>query len=292
MNRSKIEWCDMTWNPITGCLNNCEYCYAKRLIKRFSDYPNNRLCAEYEKPIEIYHGDFAPRYKSEGEGFYTKGIPMPKLTKKTYTDEGAFVPYPYRDMPTFHTYRLDEPQKITRPQNIFVCSMADLFGDWIPDEWIKEVFNACEKAPQHNYLFLTKNPERYVRLADSLPQNDNFWYGSTMTNHLDKAWYYDGKSYRAINTNHPYHRKFISIEPMQGEFYKGVQLRDFTSMFGWIIVGAETGNRKDKIIPKREWIENIVESCKNSEIPLFMKNSLTGVWGEPLIQEYPWEGRQ
>ena len=29
MNRSKIEWCDHTWNPVTGCNHNCSYCYAR-----------------------------------------------------------------------------------------------------------------------------------------------------------------------------------------------------------------------------------------------------------------------
>ena len=35
MNRTKIEWCDFTWNPITGCLHGCWYCYAKKLFTRF-----------------------------------------------------------------------------------------------------------------------------------------------------------------------------------------------------------------------------------------------------------------
>jgi len=36
MNKTKIEWCDITWNPIKGyCPNNCEYCYAHRLYNRF-----------------------------------------------------------------------------------------------------------------------------------------------------------------------------------------------------------------------------------------------------------------
>ena len=35
MNKTKIEWCDYTWNPITGCLNGCEYCYARRIYQRF-----------------------------------------------------------------------------------------------------------------------------------------------------------------------------------------------------------------------------------------------------------------
>ena len=36
MNKSKIEWTDFTWNPVTGCLQGCEYCYARRMANRFS----------------------------------------------------------------------------------------------------------------------------------------------------------------------------------------------------------------------------------------------------------------
>ena len=36
MNRSKIEWCDHTWNPISGCRHNCPYCYARRMTARFA----------------------------------------------------------------------------------------------------------------------------------------------------------------------------------------------------------------------------------------------------------------
>ncbi len=35
MNRTKIEWTDYSWNPITGCLHDCWYCYAKKLFTRF-----------------------------------------------------------------------------------------------------------------------------------------------------------------------------------------------------------------------------------------------------------------
>jgi len=30
MNKTPIEWCDMSWNPVTGCLHGCEYCYARK----------------------------------------------------------------------------------------------------------------------------------------------------------------------------------------------------------------------------------------------------------------------
>ncbi|MBP2071179.1 DUF5131 family protein [Thermoanaerobacterium butyriciformans] len=36
MNKSKIEWCDFTWNPVTGCRHGCPYCYAAKQAKRFS----------------------------------------------------------------------------------------------------------------------------------------------------------------------------------------------------------------------------------------------------------------
>lgn len=35
MNRTKIEWTQFSWNPITGCLHGCWYCYAKKLAQRF-----------------------------------------------------------------------------------------------------------------------------------------------------------------------------------------------------------------------------------------------------------------
>lgn len=35
MNKTKIEWTDWTWNPITGCLHGCWYCYAKKMFTRF-----------------------------------------------------------------------------------------------------------------------------------------------------------------------------------------------------------------------------------------------------------------
>lgn len=36
MNKTKIEWCDYTLNPVVGCKNNCWYCYARKLNTRFS----------------------------------------------------------------------------------------------------------------------------------------------------------------------------------------------------------------------------------------------------------------
>ena len=34
MNRTAIEWCDYTNNPVTGCTRNCPYCYARSMAYR------------------------------------------------------------------------------------------------------------------------------------------------------------------------------------------------------------------------------------------------------------------
>lgn len=262
MNKSKIDWCDFSWNPVTGCYHDCEYCYARKQARRFSgDTRLNRNGGQ----IKQYIGD-----DMTDKICYT-------LKEPFKNGSGATVPFPCGFMPTLHEYRLPMPAQKKKPANIFVCSMADLFGEWVPDEWIRRVFEACQAAPQHNYLFLTKNPQRYCDLANKneLPQGDNFWYGTTVTK----------KGARIFGGGVRYNT-FISIEPLLEPLDAGI------GSFGgarWIIVGAETGNRKDKVKPEREWIENIIEAAKITQAAVLLKDSDTmrEVWGENLLQEFP-----
>lgn len=42
MNRTKNELADYAWNPVTGCLKDCRYCYARKSTLRFaSDWRRN-----------------------------------------------------------------------------------------------------------------------------------------------------------------------------------------------------------------------------------------------------------
>lgn len=261
MNKTKIDWCDSTWNPVTGCLHGCEYCYARGIAKRFGGWTDS--------DGDMCHDGF---FKNESEvRELDKPLQVFREGQSIFSGKWQNAPYPYDFIPTFHRYRLNEYIG-KKGRNIFVCSMADLFGSWVPDSWIEEVFKACEKAPQHNYLFLTKNPKRYVELSEKgiLRCSDNMWYGSTVTS--TEEYFGSEKTY---NT-------FLSIEPMLSSVspstIEGVK---------WIIIGAETGRRKNKVIPEKEWIDRIAEDCKRRNIPLFMKSSLADIWGEPLIQEFP-----
>lgn len=279
MNKTRIDWCDMSWNPVTGCLYGCEYCYAKRIANRFG---GNLL--EW------------PKYVNES-GIYTLDHPI--------CDEATerIIPYPYRFEPTFHKSRLDEPKRKAKPQIIFVGSMTDLFGEWVPDKWIQEVFKSCKEAPQHTYLFLTKNPARFQNtlLTQKLNITSSMWFGFSVVDQKQLDVLAMGAKWLPANS-------FISIEPLHDaisltrinpvgvsavlDFTNGGQYwfmggDDKGKRLKWVIIGAETGNRKDKIIPKREWIERIVDQCKVANIPVFMKESLRDLMGQDFIQEWP-----
>ena len=47
--KTKIDWCDSTWNPVTGCQHDCEYCYARSLAKRYGGYDHD----EDGKPVGV-----------------------------------------------------------------------------------------------------------------------------------------------------------------------------------------------------------------------------------------------
>ena len=249
MNKTKIDWCDATWNPVTGCLNGCEYCYARKIAHRFGQ-----------------------SWKADG----TRHVVDQSRVLLYYEAARHTGPYPYGFDPTLYLDRLSDPVKYLKPQNVFVCSMADLFGDWVPHGWIRQVFEACESARQHTYLFLTKNPERYLRIAQNDRLPPQHWYGTTATSPLDPLLYSDA------------HKTFISIEPIL-EPFEGKPSSDFFLAADWVIIGAETGNRPGKVVPPRWWIEQIADVCAERELPLYMKSSLAPIWGEPLIQQWPKE---
>lgn len=282
MDKTKIDWADASWNPVTGCMHGCEYCYARRIAERFGG------CWRLDLPPDTsWRGNVGERKLMGDYARHNDGkchvLDEPEIECDVFDPpsgyRGKVKPYPYYFSPTFHRYRLGEPQSWKKPRNIFVCSMADLFGDWVPDEWIEQVFEACEAAPQHKYLFLTKNGKRYLELARKgiMPDADNFWYGCSVTR-PDAPFFFSNKC-----------KTFASIEPILEPFdwvpgLKHIGLPD------WIIVGAETGNRKNKVRPEKDWLGGIVNGCAEHNIPLFMKESLRELMGADFRQEFPWEG--
>lgn len=61
----------------------------------------------------------------------------------------------------------------------------------------------------------------------------------------------------------------------------------------WVIIGAETGNRKGKVTPEKEWVDTICTAADDAHAAVFMKDSLLPVMGEEnMRRELPWERQE
>lgn len=228
MNKSKIEWCDYTWNPITGCRHNCPYCYARKMTARFAgDVRLNMMAKKDYSLVPAADGS---------EDLYVLDVPM-------LNETGSPLIYPFGFAPTLHKYRLSTLDKFKMGGNIFVGAMADIFGTWIPEQWIKEIFEQCLDYPQHNYIFLTKNPQRYCELeqAGVLPQVSNMWYGVSVTTvkQMKEATTVFSKLPLEAST-------FLSIEPILEDITSDQCWQDVLLKTNWIVIGAQTGREKKK----------------------------------------------
>src|SRR5690348_8356514 len=125
---SSIEWTDSTWSPIRA--------------RNPDDGKTGWHCVKVSPACaHCYAETFNSRRLPNGG----TGLPYnAHSTAETYLDEA----------------RLTDPLRWKKPRHIFVCSMTDLFGEWVPEEMIDRVFAVMALTPHHTYQVLTKRPER------------------------------------------------------------------------------------------------------------------------------------
>ncbi len=175
--------------------------------------------------------------------------------------------------PMFFEYRLTQLYSGS-PKVFNLTSMSD-FSSWCKNGWTERVFSTLSKTPLNQYLLQTICPEECNFTTDL----DNVWFGTSVTTNADLPRI--EKLQEGIKAKHHY----ISFEPLfedLGEInLKGID---------WVIVGAETGSRKERVEAQRQWVENIVKQAQEQNVPLIMKSSLIAIVGEEgFIQQVPAE---
>ena len=95
-----------------------------------------------------------------------------------------------------------------RRKRVFVCSMADAYGRWVPREWIEQVHGACIANQQWDYLLLTKFPSRYLEFLDQLPPTA--WLGTSVDE--QKRVRIAEQAFRQITG---VRKKWLSLEPLK-----------------------------------------------------------------------------
>ena len=81
---------------------------------------------------------------------------------------------------------------------------------------------------------------------------------------------------------------FWSMEPLLGP----VDMSAAEGLPQWVILGAETGNRMDKVKPRREWVDQIAEFCAENEIPVFYKDNLRAYFPDLPPSALPWSNQE
>ncbi len=169
--------------------------------------------------------------------------------------------------PTFHPERLDAPKNTPLPdsdtlesKNVFVCSMADLFGEWVPQEWIDRTLQAVKDNPKWTFLFLTKNPQRLI----GIDWPANAWVGTTVD--CQARAKPAEEAFRQIKAS----VKFLSCEPMQERL-----TFDDLSMFDWLIIGGRSANSKlPEFQPEWRWVADLIMAAEKFGLKIYMKPNL------------------
>src|SRR4051812_22712765 len=210
-----IDWAKWTWNPITGCLHNCPYCYARDIAERFDGTP-------------AFPNGFAP---------------------------------------TFRADRLAAPLNV-RPRNsederegrIFAGSMTDLFGRWVPTEWIEAVLDVMRQAPQWEFLMLSKFPKRMAEF--DIPANA--WAGTSVDCQARVA----SAEAAFANIGGKYH--WLSFEPL----IEPLRFKQLDRFHLLVIGGASASRATPRWIPPFSWLEDLHRQAAEVGCAVFLKSNL------------------
>lgn len=295
---TKIEWADITINPIVGCSHcspGCDHCYAERFAARLAKNP---------KTAEKYAGVVDQNGKWTGQ------------VNASLCD---------KDMP--HCV----PGKNKR---VFVGSMTDLFHPNVSDAARDAIFasilfdHIVTNGHGHTFIVLTKRSDRMLDYFSPGPEtmlprwgnagngwlhvgdgNEYFseyaegqtipqpghekypnllheylwplphvWLGVTVCNQEEA----DTKI--PILLQIPAAKRFVSVEPMLGpvdlmrylkmeeRHYIGDNVSgfiDYYPLLHWVICGGETGPGARPMHPT--WVRSLRNQCQHAGIPFFFK---------------------
>ena len=269
-----IEWTDASWNPLRA-----------------------------RRAPGTGHGGYGPgwvcqRVSPGCQRCYAETINKRLGTGLSYDAEGLAESTPYLDEAA-----LMKPLHWRKPRKVFVCSMTDLFGEWVPDEWLDRVFAVMALSPRHTFQVLTKRPERmraYLSAPDiedrvyiagdeidpedrcpvrqiTFPLN-NVWMMTSVENQTEA----DKRIPELLAT--PAAVRGLSCEPLLGRVdlrLDGEELcgpgpgidprRTRTGPNGlhWVIVGGESGPGARPM--DLAWARSLVAQCQAAGVAVFVK---------------------
>ena len=162
---------------------------------------------------------------------------------------------------TLLPHRLEEPLNRTKPTVYFVNSMSDMFHKDIPDDYIRQVFDVIQRAPQHTFQVLTKRAERMAEFFKHYQLPRNVWVGVTVEDKEHGLPRLD--CLRRVSAA----VRFVSVEPLLEDLGR-INLAGIH----WVIVGGESGPKARPM--RQEWALKVKQQSEEQNIAFFFKQ-----WG-------------
>lgn len=180
--------------------------------------------------------------------------------------------------------RLEEPAKLQAGARIFMDSMSDLMGHWVPAEQIEAVLDVCRNTPQHTYQLLTKNAPRLLQFK--FPAN--VWVGvsmppTEMNGHRLEHSQQEAYMRRALEVlgqvDTPV--RWMSLEPLS--FDVSEIIAPYRNAIQWAVIGAAS-NGSRLYQPKAQWVMNLHRVFDGQGVAVFHKGNLEF---DPHREEFP-----
>lgn len=266
MGATSIEWTDRSINPIRARLEGAVGHHCEKISPGCKNCYSSRLQPRFRMPTF-----------NEQAGGKIVGL-------RSFLDEA----------------KLAEVLRRRAPTKWFWCDMTDIFGEWVPDEWIAACWATMLLTPHHTHQVLTKRIERartllssgrfydLVLAAASGPRRDRpelNGIGISSPALVPAKWIWLGVSVedqRRADERIPWLLetpaavRFVSAEPLLGAVDLATYLDPAAAPCGetdatldWVIVGAESGHGARPI--DVDWARAIRDQCVAAGVPFFLK---------------------
>lgn len=191
-----------------------------------------------------------------------------------------------------HPERLQIPLHWRKPRRIFVCSLADLFHDEVPTDYIVDVFATIAQAPQHSFQVLTKRHARMRSLLSSdgfishiynrIPEqtreasrNFHHFANVELGVSVESQKWADVRIDALIEARLGQSLRWLSCEPLLGP----LDLTRTLPRLDWVVIGGESGPNSRPMDPA--WVRDILTQCRNAGVPAFVKQ-LGTAWAQDM----------
>jgi len=261
--RTKIAWCDDTFNPCVGCepvSAGCANCYAAAQAHRWGK-------------------DFSQRTRTSATN-WKKPLAWNKRPWVCDTCVESYAEQPFACCGTAEFHR----------RRVFCGSMCDWLDDAVPVEWLADLLDLIRQTPNLQWLLLTKMPEnwqqRFADVCNNIESSNPLfdwltswlddgpppyvWIGATVENQPMA----DQRITALLRI--PAAKRFLSVEPMLGPVNIALGSAPWwqgklnpVSQLDWVIVGGESGQKARPC--NVEWIRGVVGQCKAARVPVFVK---------------------